>query len=159
MDSEEKQIIALMKEENDEAIVAVCKEIDWSKEQSSYVELAMQSACENTGNIETEYNIRLAQYKNWRSDRYILYQVVSLAIRLGKLDEADEFFAEYQNKYGLTDVAGTCCLDYELRSAEGASDDELIDILEDVYRAEADVNICTSSQSSIQEKIGKRHVY
>lgn len=115
---------------------AIAKEMNWIKVKDWSILATVINVQEAVGDYEEARDMAIIAYNRNLGGRKLVYKLTQLMIKLQEFDEADELYDEY-DRMSAHD-ANRYVLFYELRKAEGASDSELIGILEEYKEHEAD---------------------
>ena len=105
--------------------------IDWGRVKNIKMLTLVSQIYEKTQNYAEAKNVLLLAYERVPVGRRMLYKLTELCIKAGNLDEAEEFFEEFQ-EIAPNDIS-KLILAYQIESAKGAPIDKLITILE-LYR-------------------------
>ena len=105
--------------------------IDWSKVKNIKMLTLVSQVYEKMKNYTEAKNVLLLAYERVPVGRRMLYKLTELCIKAGNLDEAEEFFEEFQ-EIAPNDIS-KLILAYQIEAARGEPLDKLITILE-LYR-------------------------
>ena len=105
--------------------------IDWRKVKNIKMLTLVSQIYEKVKNYTEAKNVLLIAYERVPVGRRMLYKLTELCVNAGNLDEAEEFFEEFQ-EIAPNDI-GKLILAYQIESARGEPIDKLITILE-LYR-------------------------
>lgn len=115
---------------------ALAREINWMKVKDWSVLATVINVQEAVGDYEEARDMAIIAYNRNLGGRKLVYKLTQLLIKLSQFEEADELYDEYDRM--SPHDANRYVLFYELRKAEGATDNELIGILEEYKELEAD---------------------
>ncbi len=119
-------------EKKDYATAAkIADTIDWSKVRNIKMLTLVSQIYEKVKNYTEAKNVLLLAYERVPVGRRMLYKLSELCIKAGDLDEAEEFFEEFQ-EIAPNDIS-KLILAYQIEAARGEPLDKLITILE-LYR-------------------------
>lgn len=110
--------------------------LNWQKVKDWSALSAAITAHENAGELEEARDMAILAYNRNLGGKKLVYELTTLMMKLKQFEEADELFLEYE-KMASRDV-NRYILYYELRKAEGAPSNELVEILEDYKKEEID---------------------
>lgn len=114
----------------------IAEEINWHKVKEWSALATIINVQEAVGDIEEARDMAILAYNRNLGGRKLVYKLTELFIKLKQFDEAEELYDEYE-KMAAHDV-NHYLLFYDLRKAEGARDNELIEILEEHKKHEVD---------------------
>lgn len=114
----------------------IAMSLNWTKVKDWAALSAAITAHENAGELEEARDMAILAYNRNLGGKKLVYELTTLMIKLKQFEEADELFLEYE-KMASRDV-NRYLLYYELRKAEGAQANELVEILEDYKKEEID---------------------
>lgn len=114
----------------------IAGEINWHKVKEWSALATIINVQEAVGDIEEARDMAILAYNRNLGGRKLVYKLTELFIKLKQFDEAEELYDEYE-KMAAHDV-NHYLLFYDLRKAEGARDNELIEILEEHKKHEVD---------------------
>lgn len=132
---------------------ALAREINWMKVKDWSVLATVINVQEAAGDYEEARDMAIIAYNRNLGGRKLVYKLTQLLIRLGQFEEADELYDEYDRM--SPHDANRYVLFYELRKAEGATDSELIGILEEYKELEADEKYLYSL-ACLYDKAGRK---
>ncbi len=119
-------------EKKDYATAAkIADTIDWSRVKNIKMLTLVSQIYEKIQNYTDAKNVLLLAYERVPVGRRMLYKLTELCVKAGNLDEAEEFFEEFQ-EIAPNDIS-KLILAYQIESAKGAPIEKLITILE-LYR-------------------------
>ncbi len=110
--------------------------LNWQKVKDWSALSAAITAHEKAGELEEARDMAILAYNRNLGGKKLVYELTTLMMKLKQFEEADELFLEYE-KMASRDV-NRYILYYELRKAEGAPSNELVEILEDYKKEEID---------------------
>ncbi len=132
---------------------ALAREMNWMKVKDWSILATVINVQEAVGDYEEARDMAIIAYNRNLGGRKLVYKLTQLMIKLGQFEEADELYDEYDRM--SPHDANRYVLFYELRKAEGASDSELIGILEEYKELEADEKYLYSL-ASLYAKMGRK---
>ena len=115
---------------------ALARDMNWMKVKDWSILATVINVQEAVGDYEEARDMAIIAYNRNLGGRKLVYKLTQLLIKLGQFEEADELYDEYDRM--SPHDANRYVLFYELRKAEGATDNELIGILEEYKELEAD---------------------
>ena len=95
--------------------------IDWGRVKNIKMLTLVSQIYEKTQNYAEAKNVLLLAYERVPVGRRMLYKLTELCIKAGNLDEAEEFFEEFQ-EIAPNDIS-KLILAYQIESAKGAAGD------------------------------------
>ena len=110
----------------------MAKSMSWHKVKDWSALAAAISVHEAVGDYEEARDMAILAYNRNLGGRKLVYKLTELLIKLEQLEDAQGLYDEYE-KMSQHDV-NRYILQYDLRKAQGASNNELVEILED-YKA------------------------
>ncbi len=129
-----EQLKNLVEEKDYEKASEIADSINWRKVKSSATLCMVGEIYERVKRYEDSHEILLMAYDRAAVGRNILYRLTLVALKMGNLDEAKEYYEEFlevapydNQKYILR---------YQIAKLSGASLQELIDILEEFKERE-----------------------
>ena len=114
----------------------IAKEMNWQKIKDWSILAMIINIQEAAGDILEARDMAILAYNRNLGGRKLVYKLTELLIKLEDFENAEELYEEYE-KMAQHDV-NRFILYYELRKAENASDNELVEILEDYKEHEVD---------------------
>lgn len=132
---------------------ALAREMNWMKVKDWSVLATVINVQEAVGDYEEARDMAIIAYNRNLGGRKLVYKLTQLLIKLDQFEEADELYDEYDRM--SPHDANRYVLFYELRKAEGATDNELIGILEEYKELEADEKYLYSL-ASLYAKTGRK---
>ena len=105
--------------------------VDWKRVKNIKMLTLVSQIYEKVKNYAEAKNVLLIAYERVPVGRRMLYKLTELCVKAGKLDEAEEFFEEFQ-EIAPNDIS-KLILAYQIEAARGEPLDKLIMILE-LYR-------------------------
>ena len=119
-------------EKKDYATAAkIADTIDWSKVKNIKMLTLVSQIYERVKNYTEAKNVLLLAYDRVPVGRRMLYKLCELCVKAGNLDEAEDFFEEFQ-EIAPNDIS-KLILAYQIEAARGEPLEKLITILE-LYR-------------------------
>lgn len=115
---------------------AIAKDMSWHKVKDWSALATAINVQEAVGDYEEARDMAILAYNRNLGGRKLVYKLTELMIKLKQFDDADGLYEEYE-RMSQHDVS-RYVLYYLLRKAEGASDNELVEILEDYKNQEID---------------------
>ena len=131
-----EQIQTLVEKKKYKQASDLAKTLDWHKVKDWPSLSAAITAHEKVGELEEARDMAILAYNRNLGGKKLVYELTTLMIKLKQFDDADQLFLEYE-KMASRDV-NKYVLYYELRKAEGAQSNELVEILEDYKSQEID---------------------
>ena len=131
-----EQIQTLVEKKKYKQASDLAKTLDWHKVKDWPSLSAAITAHEKVGELEEARDMAILAYNRNLGGKKLVYELTTLMIKLKQFDDADQLFLEYE-KMASRDV-NKYVLYYELRKAEGAQSNELVEILEDYKSQEVD---------------------
>lgn len=130
------QLKQLTAKKSYEEAAELAKTIDWKKVKNyDFIAMAMDVQ-EEVGDYEEACNLAALAYNHNRGGKKLVYRLTELLIKTKRYDDADDMYEEYQK---ISRGGNECFpLLFNLRKAEGADDNELVEILEDYKESEVD---------------------
>lgn len=132
---------------------ALARDMNWMKVKDWSILATVINVQEAVGDYEEARDMAIIAYNRNLGGRKLVYKLTQLLIKLGQFEEADELYDEYDRM--SPHDANRYVLFYELRKAEGATDNELIGILEEYKELEADEKYLYSL-ASLYAKVGRK---
>lgn len=114
----------------------IARDMNWQKVKDWSVLATVINVQEAVGDYLEARDMAILAYNRNLGGRKLVYKLTELLIKLEDFENADELYEEYE-KMSQHDV-NRFILFYELRKAERASDNELVEILEDYKEHEID---------------------
>lgn len=114
----------------------LAKELNWLKCKDWQALATAINVHETVGDYDEARDMAILAYNRNFGGKKLIYKLVELNIKLGDYEEADELYEEYA-RVAHRDV-DKYILHYELRKAEKANDNELVEILEEYKEHEID---------------------
>lgn len=114
----------------------MAKSMSWHKVKDWSALAAAISIHEAVGDYEEARDMAILAYNRNLGGRKLVYKLTELLIKLEQLEEAQGLYEEYE-KMSQHDV-NRYILQYDLRKAQGASNNELVEILEEYKAKEID---------------------
>ena len=114
----------------------MAKSMSWHKVKDWSALAAAISVHEAVGDYEEARDMAILAYNRNLGGRKLVYKLTELLIKLEQLDEAQGLYDEYE-KMSSHDV-NRYILQYNLKKAQGASNNELVEILEEYKAKEID---------------------
>lgn len=114
----------------------MAKSMSWHKVKDWSALAAAISVHEAVGDYEEARDMAILAYNRNLGGRKLVYKLTELLIKLEQLEEAQGLYEEYE-KMSQHDV-NRYILQYDLRKAQGASNNELVEILEEYKAKEID---------------------
>jgi len=114
----------------------MAKSMSWHKVKDWSALAAAISVHEAVGDYEEARDMAILAYNRNLGGRKLVYKLTELLIKLEQLEDAQGLYDEYE-KMSQHDV-NRYILQYDLRKAQGASNNELVEILEDYKAKEID---------------------
>lgn len=115
---------------------AIAKDMNWTKVKDWSTLATVINVHEAVGDFEEARDMAILAYNRNLGGRKLIYKLTEFLIKLQDFDNADQLYDEYE-KVSQHDV-NRFILFYDLRKAENASNNELIEILEDYKEHEID---------------------
>lgn len=137
-----EQIKQLAAKKSYKEAAAIAKEMSWHKVKDWNALATVINVQEAVGDYEEARDMAILAYNRNLGGRKLVYKLTEIMIKLKQFDDADGLYEEYE-RMSQHDVS-RYILYYILRKAEGASDNELVEILEDYKNHEIDENTCMS---------------
>ena len=131
-----EQIQTLVEKKKYKQASDLAKTLNWHKVKDWPSLSAAITAHEKVGELEEARDMAILAYNRNLGGKKLVYELTTLMIKLKQFDDADQLFLEYE-KMASRDV-NKYVLYYELRKAEGAQSNELVEILEDYKSQEID---------------------
>ncbi|MBO5228811.1 MAG: hypothetical protein J6B39_07450 [Lachnospiraceae bacterium] len=131
-----EQIKKLAAKKSYKQAAAVANEINWIKVKDWSALATVINVQEAVGDYAEARDMAILAYNRNLGGRKLVYKLTELFIKLGEFDEAEELYEEYE-KMSQHD-SNRYILYYDLRKAQGASDTELVGILEEYKEQELD---------------------
>lgn len=131
-----EQIQTLVEKKKYKQASDLAKTLNWHKVKDWPSLSAAITAHEKVGELEEARDMAILAYNRNLGGKKLVYELTTLMIKLKQFDDADQLFLEYE-KMASRDV-NKYVLYYELRKAEGAQSNELVEILEDYKSQEVD---------------------
>ena len=131
-----EQIQTLVEKKKYKQASDLAKTLNWHKVKDWPSLSAAITAHEKVGELEEARDMAILAYNRNLGGKKLVYELTTLMIKLKQFDDADQLFLEYE-KMASRDVS-KYVLYYELRKAEGAQSNELVEILEDYKSQEVD---------------------
>lgn len=114
----------------------MAKSMSWHKVKDWSALAAAISVHEAVGDYEEARDMAILAYNRNLGGRKLVYKLTELLIKLEQLEEAQGLYDEYE-KMSQHDV-NRYILQYDLKKAQGASNNELVEILEEYKAKEID---------------------
>ncbi len=114
----------------------MAKSMSWHKVKDWSALASAISVHEAVGDYEEARDMAILAYNRNLGGRKLVYKLTELLIKLEQLEEAQGLYEEYE-KMSQHDV-NRYILQYDLRKAQGASNNELVEILEEYKAKEID---------------------
>lgn len=114
----------------------IAKDMNWTKIKDWSTLATVINVHEAVGDYEEARDMAILAYNRNLGGRKLIYKLTEFLIKLGDFDNADQLYDEYE-RASQHDV-NRFILFYDLRKAEKASNNELIEILEDYKEHEID---------------------
>ncbi len=127
------QVRKLIEENKYKKALEVLDDLDLSRVHAMGDLTLFAKVYEKADRFEEAMNIYTAIYEKKHSKR-ILYQLILLVLRIGKMEEAQELYQEYESVAGVT--LDTYELRYRMAKAQGVGRDKLIVLLEELRKEE-----------------------
>lgn len=115
---------------------AIAKEMNWQKVRDWAVLATVINVQEAVGDFEEARDMAILAYNRNLGGRKLVYKLTELLIKLQDFENAEALYEEYE-KMSSHDV-NRFILYYDLRKAQQASENELVEILEDYKEHEID---------------------
>lgn len=131
-----EQIKQLAAKKSYKEAAAIAKEMSWHKVKDWNALATVINVQEAVGDYEEARDMAILAYNRNLGGRKLVYKLTEIMIKLKQFDDADGLYEEYE-RMSQHDVS-RYILYYILRKAEGASDNELVEILEDYKNHEID---------------------
>lgn len=131
-----EQIKKLAAKKSYKQAAAVASEINWIKVKDWSALATVINVQEAVGDYAEARDMAILAYNRNLGGRKLVYKLTELFIKLGEFEEAEELYEEYE-KMSQHD-SNRYILYYDLRKAQGASDTELVGILEEYKEQELD---------------------
>lgn len=131
-----EQIKKLAAKKSYKEAAAIAKEMNWQKVKDWSTLATVINVQEAAGDYLEARDMAILAYNRNLGGRKLVYKLTELLIKLEDFDTAEELYEEYE-KMSQHDV-NRYILFYDLRKAQKASDNELVEILEDYKEHEID---------------------
>lgn len=131
-----EQIKKLAAKKSFKEAAAIAREINWQKVRDWSTLATVINVQEAAGDYEEARDMAILAYNRNLGGRKLVYKLTELLIKLQDFGNADELYEEYE-RMSPHDV-NRFILYYNLRKAQQASDNELVEILEDYKEHEID---------------------
>lgn len=131
-----EQIKKLAAKKSYKEAAAIAKDMNWQKVKDWSTLATVINVQEAVGDYEEARDMAILAYNRNLGGRKLVYKLTELLIKLKDFDNAQELYEEYE-KMSSHDV-NRFILYYDLRKAQHASDNELVEILEDYKENEID---------------------
>lgn len=124
-----EQMEKLHKRGEDASAAQIADSIDWRKVKK-WVPLQLGAEIyEGAGRLKDARDICIYAYNRNLGGRRLVYKMTELSIAIGDMEEAEDLYSEYIEL--APHDSGRYVLMYELFKAKGASDEKLIEVLEE----------------------------
>ena len=127
-DERVEQLKELAKTNNYDQAVDIANTIDWRRVGSASLLSTVSGVYEKTGDYSEAKNILLLAYERLISGKYLLYRLTCLALKEGKLEEAEEYYKEFYTI--AADDSRVYLLRYLILKAKDAPIEQLLLALE-----------------------------
>lgn len=131
-----EQIKKLAAKKSFKEAAAIAKEMNWQKVKDWSTLATVINVQEAAGDYLEARDMAILAYNRNLGGRKLVYKLTELLIKLEDFETAEELYEEYE-KMSQHDV-NRYILFYDLRKAQRASDNELVEILEDYKEHEID---------------------
>lgn len=131
-----EQIKKLAAQKSFQEAAAIAKEMNWQKVKDWTILATVINVQEAAGDYLEARDMAILAYNRNLGGRKLVYKLTELLIKLEDFETAEELYEEYE-KMSQHDV-NRFLLYYDLRKAQNASDNELVEILEDYKEHEID---------------------
>lgn len=131
-----EQIRKLAAKKEYEEAAAIARDMNWSKVKDWTTLATVINVQEAAGDYEEARDMAILAYNRNLGGRKLVYKLTEFFIKVGDFDNANELYEEYE-KVSSHD-ANRFILYYNLRKAQNASDNDLVEILEDYKEQEID---------------------
>lgn len=131
-----EQIKKLAAKKSFKEAAAIAREINWQKVKDWSTLATVINVQEAAGDYEEARDMAILAYNRNLGGRKLVYKLTELLIKLQDFENAEELYEEYE-RMSSHDV-NRFILYYDLRKAQQASDNELVEILEDYKEHEID---------------------
>ena len=131
-----EQIKKLAAKKSYKEAAAIAREMNWQKVKDWSTLATVINVQEAAGDYLEARDMAILAYNRNLGGRKLVYKLTELLIKLEDFDTAEELYEEYE-KMSQHDV-NRYILFYDLRKAQRASDNELVEILEDYKEHEID---------------------
>lgn len=131
-----EQIKKLAAKKEFEEAAKIAKGMNWQKVKDWPTLATVLNVQETVGDYEEARDMAILAYNRNLGGRKLIYKLTELLIKVKDFDNADMLYEEYA-KVSQHDV-NRYILQYNLRKAENASDNELVEILEEYKEKEID---------------------
>jgi len=129
-----EQIKDLFSEKDYQTAATIAETINWKKVKNTSTLCMVGEIYAQVDQFEVSKDILLMAYERSPLGRSIIYRLTQVAIKLGTLDEAQEYYEEFLNIAPHDNMKYV--LKYEIAKAGGARQEELIEILEEFKERE-----------------------
>ncbi|WP_027437949.1 hypothetical protein [Lachnospira multipara] len=131
-----EQVRKLAAKKEYEEAARIAKDLNWLKCKDWQALATAINVFEAIEDYDEARDMAILAYNRNLGGKKLIYKLVELNIKIGDYEEADELYEEYAH-VAHRDVDKYVLL-YELRHAENASDNELVEILEEYKEHEID---------------------
>ena len=150
------QIKKLAAKKSFQEAAAIAKEMNWQKVKDWSTLATVINVQEAAGDYLEARDMAILAYNRNLGGRKLVYKLAELLIKLEDFETAEELYEEYE-KMSPHDV-NRFLLYFDLRKAQNASDNELVEILEDYKSMKLMKSICLNWQSYMPKQAEKKNV-
>lgn len=129
-----EQLKNLVQEKDYKTAAEIADTINWRKVKSAAVLCMVGEIYDRNKQYESSHEILLMAYERATVGRNIIYRLALVALKMGRLEEAKEYYEEFLEVAPYDNLKYV--LRYQIAKMEGASQEELITILEEFKERE-----------------------
>ena len=129
-----EQLKNLVQEKDYKTAAEIADTINWRKVKSAAVLCMVGEIYDRNKQYENSHEILLMAYDRATVGRNIIYRLALVALKMGRVEEAKEYYEEFLEVAPYDNLKYV--LRYQIAKIEGASQEELIEILEEFKERE-----------------------